>query len=144
VSAIVCLTVSWMAAGVIHGAGQDAKSGAPSVWDGVYTAEQAMRGRTAYMQSCAGCHADDLRGRSTAPSLVEESFAFLWGDMPVGDLLDRIQKVMPPDRPGSLPAQTYRDIVAFVLESNGFPSGSKELDSDLDALRRITIKMKRP
>ena len=117
---------------------------ASSVWDGVYTAEQAMRGRTAYMQACAGCHADDLRGRSTAPSLVEESFAFLWGDMPVGDLLDRIQKVMPSDRPGSLHAQTYRDIVSFVLESNGFPSGSKELDPDLDALRRITIKMKRP
>ena len=78
-----------------------------SVWDGVYTDAQAERGQAAYQQSCIGCHRDDLRGDNTAPSLVGESFTFLWGDMEVGELLGRIEKLMPPDRPGSLPAQTY-------------------------------------
>ena len=75
-----------------------------TVWDGVYTDAQAERGRASYQQSCAACHREDLRGDSTAPSLVGESFTFLWGDMEVGELLARMQKLMPPERPGSLPA----------------------------------------
>ena len=78
------------------------------MWDGVYTATQAERGRSAYMQSCASCHADDLRGRSTAPSLVEESFLFLWSDMSVGDLFERTRMLMPSDRPGRLPSRDLR------------------------------------
>ena len=108
-----------------------------TVWDGVYTDAQAERGQAAYQQSCIGCHRDDLRGDNTAPSLVGESFTFLWGDMEVGELLGRIQKVMPPDRPGSLPAETYTDIVAFILKTNEFPAGSKELGADPDRLHAL-------
>ena len=115
-----------------------------TVWDGVYTAQQALRGQAEYMKACASCHADDLRGKSTAPSLVEESFAFLWGDTSVGELLEKTQKLMPSDRPGSLPAETYRDIVAFILQSNKFPAGEQELASDPEALRKILITTKRP
>jgi mono/diheme cytochrome c family protein len=71
-----------------------------TAWDGIYSAQQAERGRAGYMQSCAACHAEDLRGRATAPSLVEESFAYLYNDVSVGELLDKIQKLMPSDRPG--------------------------------------------
>ncbi len=131
---LVCLSTVWIAA-----------AQAPhTVWDGVYTAEQAVRGQAEYMKACASCHADDLSGNSTAPSLVEESFAFLWGDTPVGDLLEKTQKLMPADRPNSLPAQTYRDIVAFILQSNKFPAGDQELASDPEALRKILITAKRP
>jgi S-disulfanyl-L-cysteine oxidoreductase SoxD len=112
---------------------------ARTVWDGVYTETQAERGRAAYQQSCVSCHRDDLRGDNTAPSLVGESFLFLWGDMEVGELSGRIQKLMPPERPGSLPAQTYADIIAFILQKNAFPAGSAELSGDPDALHvRIT------
>jgi cytochrome c553 len=108
-----------------------------TVWDGAYTDAQAERGQAGYQQSCIGCHREDLRGDNTAPSLVGESFTFLWGDMEVGELLGRIQKVMPPDRPGSLPAQTYTDIVAFILKKNEFPAGSKELGTDSDWLHAL-------
>ena len=112
-----------------------------TVWDGVYTDAQAERGRASYQQSCAACHREDLRGDSTAPSLVGESFTFLWGDMEVGELLARMQKVMPPERPGSLPAQTYADIIAFVLKKNEFPTGGAELSADSDSLHAlITVK----
>jgi quinoprotein glucose dehydrogenase len=114
-----------------------------TVWDGIYSAPQAERGRTEYMKSCAACHAEDLRGRATAPSLVEESFAFLYTDVSLGELLDKIQKLMPSDRPGSLPAETYRDIVAFLLQANKFPAGEKEMEADLDALRQVLITTKR-
>ena len=113
-----------------------------TVWDGVYTEAQAERGRVAYAQSCASCHADDLRGRSTAPSLVEESFAFLWEDMSIGDLFERTRARMPSDRPGSLPGATYADILAFIAQKNGYPAGATELPGDLAALKRIRITPK--
>jgi quinoprotein glucose dehydrogenase len=115
-----------------------------SVWDGVYTSEQAERGRAAYMNACASCHAKDLRGDSTAPSLIEESFSFQWGDASVGELLERIRTLMPSDRPNSLSSQAYRDIVSFILQSNKFPPGPKELDAEADALRQILIVATRP
>ena len=112
-----------------------------TVWDGVYTDAQAERGRASYQQSCVGCHRDDLRGDNTAPSLVGESFTFLWGDMEVGELSARIQKLMPPERPGSLPAQTYVDIIAFILKQNAFPAGNMELGPDPGSLHiLITAK----
>ena len=115
-----------------------------SVWDGIYTAEQAMRGRTEYMQACASCHAEDLRGKGTAPALVEESFAFQWEDMPVGELLERTRKLMPLDRPSSLSPQAYRDIIAFVLEANKFPAGQEELAAEPEALRGVLITTRKP
>jgi len=115
-----------------------------TVWDGVYTEAQAERGRSAYAQACASCHADDLRGKGTAPSLVEESFAFLWADMSVGDLVERTRMLMPSDRPGSLSSATYADIIAFVMSKNGFPAGGAELATDVDILKQILITEKRP
>jgi quinoprotein glucose dehydrogenase len=105
-----------------------------TVWDGVYTEAQAERGRSSYEQACRSCHRDDLRGDNTAPSLVGESFLFLWGDMKVGELSARIQKLMPPERPGSLSAETYTDIVAFILQKNEFPAGGTELGVDSELL----------
>ena len=120
---------------------QDAKP-SRSVWDGVYNTEQAERGRAQYMESCASCHAKDLRGDNTAPSLVDESFAFQWDDTTLGELFTRIRTLMPSDRPNSLSPQRYRDVVAFLLQANKFPAGEKELDPD--ALNQILISTKRP
>jgi S-disulfanyl-L-cysteine oxidoreductase SoxD len=120
---------------------QDAKP-SRSVWDGVYSREQAERGKAQYLESCASCHSKDLRGDNTAPSLVEESFAFQWNDTTVGELFTRIRTLMPSDRPNSLSPQRYRDVVAFILQANNFPGGEKELDAD--ALNQILISAKRP
>ena len=101
-----------------------------TVWDGVYTVEQAGRGAVQYTESCGACHAPDLRGNTTSPSLVGQSFAFLWGGSTLGELFGSVQQLMPPDRPNSLPAQTYRDILAFILRANSYPAGEQELTSD--------------
>jgi len=115
-----------------------------TVWDGVYTEEQATRGRADYMKACASCHAADLHGSSTAPSLVEESFAFLYGDTSVGELYGRVRMLMPADRPNNLSSQAYRDIITFILQSNKFPPGEKELEGEPETLRQILITTKRP
>jgi mono/diheme cytochrome c family protein len=143
--ALAIVTIAWPG---IHATGAERQepraASALTVWDGVYNEEQARRGQTQYARACASCHAADLRGGSTAPSLVEESFSFQWADTTVGELFERIRTLMPSDRPNSLSSQTYRDIVAFILQSNKFPAGAKELDADLDALRQVLITSKKP
>ena len=101
-----------------------------TVWDGVYNEAQAERGGVLYTASCSGCHAPDLRGDNTSPSLVGMSFTFLWGGSTLGALFERIREQMPPDRPGTLSAQTYQDILAFVLRANSYPSGTQALRVD--------------
>ena len=132
------LTLTLLVAALVGAAAQERTT----VWDGVYTEAQAERGRVAYAQSCASCHADDLRGRSTAPSLVEESFAFLWEDMSIGDLFERTRSRMPSNQPGSLAGATYADILAFIAQKNGDPAGATELPNDLAVLKQIRITAK--
>ena len=149
--AFVCAGIAWLVdvAPAVDAAGREPAQGAKvstgrTAWDGVYTEEQARRGRTGYMRACASCHAEDLRGNGTAPSLVEESFSFLYDDTMVGELLRRIRTLMPEDRPNSLSSRSYRDIVAFLLQSNKLPPGERELDADPEALQQILITTKRP
>ena len=98
-----------------------------TVWDGVYTEAQAARGTMAFGQSCAGCHA--LAAQGKAP-LVGDAFWKSFAQKNLGDLLDFVSTYMPNGSPGSLTENTYRDIVALMLKSNGFPAGSAELQRD--------------
>jgi mono/diheme cytochrome c family protein len=139
-SGLVCLTLTWSMSPLL--AQDAAKAGGRTVWDGVYTAEQADRGKTLYTQSCSGCHSADLRGDGTAPSLVEGDFAFQWADTSVGELYEQIRKLMPPTRPNSLPPRSYGDIVAFILQANQFPAGRTELAAELATLEQIRITAK--
>ncbi len=93
------------------------------VADGVYTAEQATRGAAAYEKACASCHMSDLRGESFAPALNGDAFALRWENGKLADLHKIIKGTMPADSPGSLGAQEYADIVAFLLKANGYPAG---------------------
>jgi mono/diheme cytochrome c family protein len=95
-----------------------------TVWDGVYTEAQASRGATAYGQSCAGCHA--LAAEGKAP-LVGDPFWKSFAQKSVGDLLEFVSTYMPNGTPGSLSKSAYEDIVALLLQSNGFPAGTAEL-----------------
>ncbi len=102
------------------------------VWSGVYSAPQARRGLLEYSRSCEHCHGSTLTGNPTdeVPSLVADAFMFHWRGRTVQDLYTRLSKSMPSDAPGSLDADTYLDLVAYVLEANGFPPGQQDLSRD--------------
>ena len=118
--------------------GQEAP--APStVWDKVYTEAQAARGKDAYMAECSGCHAEDLGGSGYAPAMKGSEFAAAWADKSLGDFFDRARKLMPPDSPGSLAPDKYRDIIAFILQENKYPAGDRELAADSAVLHTIKI-----
>ena len=114
-----------------------------SVWDGVYTKEQANRGQAAYREDCLKCHGENLGGGEGGPQLAGEEFLRKWNGKTVGDLSGVISKTMPADDPGNLSIREYSDIVAYILSVNEFPTGQKELDRDVAALNEIRIEMKR-
>jgi mono/diheme cytochrome c family protein len=113
-----------------------------SVLRGVFTKDQAKRGEQDYDKACASCHLADLSGQQMAPALAGDAFIQNYDGLNVGDLFERIQTTMPQNAAGSLSNETYVDIVAFLLQANGFPAGTQPLSSSLDALRSIVVKRK--
>jgi len=123
----VPLVALWLASATASLATAQTSTVRRTVWDGVYTESQAARGVTAFGQSCAGCHA--LAAQGKAP-LVGDPFWKSFAQKSVGDLLEYVSANMPNGTPGSLDESTYRDIVALMLKSNGFPAGTAELRRD--------------
>jgi cytochrome c len=104
------------------------------VWEGVYTDAQAKRGQASYEYSCSTCHLPDLEGDPgrDIPALAGEMFVGEWSMHSAKDLFDLISKAMPKDSPGSLRAQTYADLVAYLLQANGAHGRSRCARTDRD------------
>jgi mono/diheme cytochrome c family protein len=115
-----------------------------SIWDGVYTDAQAVRGELAFGTHCASCHGANLGGTGEAPALAGPQFLSDFDGLSVGDLFDRIRTTMPQDNPGSLSRDQLADILAFLLKANGLPSGAKELDRRSEYLRAIGFSAAKP
>src|SRR5690349_11088215 len=75
-----------------------------SVWDGVFTEEQARRGETQYGRNCQACHGPDLSGNPVdeVPPLAWDGFLTQWNNRTVKDLFETVRRSMPRDSPGSL------------------------------------------
>lgn len=110
-----------------------------SVWDGVYTEEQATRGEAVYRAQCQLCHLKDLRGGGFAPGLVDRAFTDRWNGQNLGDLYAITRSTMPEGAPASLSPQEYVDIAAFLLKANGYPVGDEELSPDRPTLELVII-----
>lgn len=115
-----------------------------TVWDGIYTEVQAKRGEEIYAQRCVTCHGADLGGSELAPSLVGDEFSANWNDLPLGEFSERVRVTMPQDQPGVLTRAQTVDLVAYVLNKGGFPTGSADLASEPGALNSIKFLMKKP
>ena len=111
-----------------------------SVWDGVYTEDQAKRGETLYQKECKGCHGVALGGGESSPPLTGGAFLSNWNGLTLGDLLERIRKTMPQNAPGKLNRQQNADVLAFVLRANKFPAGKAELSRQTEFLREIRFE----
>jgi mono/diheme cytochrome c family protein len=117
---------------------QGAASG-NTVWDGVFTDAQASRGEAAYARSCAACHKEDLLGGGTAPALAGEAFFRRWNEGTLDDVVQTMRSSMPQEAPNSLGAQVYVDIITYLLKASGSPTGSGELTTDRDRLKRVRV-----
>lgn len=99
---------------------------------GVYTAEQAARGRDTYAMQCKSCH--------TPASHTGATFAQWWDRKPLSELYQFVTTRMPKNEPGSLAPEEYIEVVAYLLKLNEMPAGNEELPADSVALSRIRIE----
>jgi hypothetical protein len=83
-----------------------------------FTEAQAQRGQAIYQKNCQDCHGS---------TLDNGEFGY-------------VNTLMPPDRPGHLSEQSYVDLTAFLLSSNGYAAGREELTADQDAQSKMTMK----
>jgi cytochrome c len=109
---------------------------------GVFTADQAKRGQTVYVDACAKCHLEDLSGGTSSPPLIGDEFLKGWTGKTVGAFFDELRMTMPFDSPGGLKAEQYADIVAYIFSANKFPAGSQELAHEVAPLQKIQIDKK--
>ncbi|MGQ0767093.1 MAG: c-type cytochrome [Gemmatimonadota bacterium] len=111
-------------------AGQDSTR---STTTGVYTADQAEKGREVYGAMCVSCH--------TVASHTGGSFKESWIGKLLYELFSFIQETMPDGAGGTLTSEETTLVVAYLLQLNGFPAGSDPLPSDsgLKAIRFDTV-----
>jgi mono/diheme cytochrome c family protein len=150
-----------IAALAVLGAGAVPRAEPPTPWDGIYTIAQSDRGRLQYRQHCARCHGQFLEGRyapppalppditpgmvvgweikGMTPALSGAPFLANWTGLAVADLFERMRVSMPQNAPGSLSRQQNADILAFILERNGYPAGLRELPQDVAGTGPVTF-----
>jgi cytochrome c5 len=107
---------------------------------GIYAAHQATRGKGHYDAFCAPCHAGDLSGTlaadSGAPPLHGTPFVASIEKKGIAAVFAYLKTTMPADDPASLKDSEYVEILAFLIQANGFPAGIRELTAaDLPRLR---------
>lgn len=126
-----------LAAAFCSSAWMGAAAAAPSLLDGAFTEDQAMRGQALYYQFCLACHGEMMNGVDQAPPLAGPQFTAIWNGEPLWALVERVA-AMPPDKPGTLSRGQSVDVLAYVLWYNGLPLGNSPLEAD----RAVLAEMK--
>lgn len=100
-------------------AAQDLFGELRSVTDGVYTEGQAEAGAGIFRTLCVECHSTaDVTGRD---------FLHVWTDRPLYALWEFLTTRMPYGAPGSISAEQYAQVTAYILQLNRYPAGEEPL-----------------
>jgi S-disulfanyl-L-cysteine oxidoreductase SoxD len=116
-----------------------------SAREGVYTTEQAGRGKGVYDEQCASCHgAMASVTPDMAPLLNDSGFQNLWRDRSLAQLFARIRETMPQDKPNTLSPEDTAALVAYILSGNQLPAGDTALPIDPGILKEIRVDAGEP
>jgi mono/diheme cytochrome c family protein len=111
--------------------------------DGVFTSDQALRGKSGFDGVCARCHGIPLTGsQGNGPALKGPAFLAHWDKDTLGGLYTKIRDTMPLNDAGTLTDEVKLQILAYLLEQNGFPAGKTDLPGDVNALEEIGIQQR--
>jgi mono/diheme cytochrome c family protein len=104
-----------------------------------YSNEQAKRGQARFTATCVDCHGEDLRGGlNGGPPLRGGMFNMDFGGGPASALFYYMSTMMPPEAPGRFSDSEYIDLMAYVLQVNGFEAGTP-LPAKPEALDNIVL-----
>tara|TARA_R110002051_G_scaffold125099_2_gene198500 strand:+ start:164 stop:604 length:441 start_codon:yes stop_codon:yes gene_type:complete len=106
-----------------------------------YSSEQADRGEERFERDCEDCHGDDLRGGLIGgPPLRGLAFEQKFADgAPASAMFGFMSALMPPNAPGRYTPEVYADLMAYILQENGFPDG-EPLPSDMESLNNLIVQ----
>src|SRR5437870_8673007 len=102
-----------------------------------YTAAQADKGQSVYVEHCASCHGQNLDDGEFAPPLKGVDFRQRWSARSPEALFTLTSIKMPPARPGTLGDRTYAQLLAYILQENGAQPGARELPADPETLKAM-------
>ncbi|MGH7155880.1 MAG: c-type cytochrome [Acetobacteraceae bacterium] len=119
----------------------DAARAAAANGQGYYTKSQADDGQAVFHQQCAICHGDRLQG-GAGPALAGDQFLSVsqYQQITAEYFYDFMSTHMPLTHPGSLTKTQYIDIMAYLLEANGYASGPHQLTARDEELKGIKIE----
>ncbi len=141
---MLCRALIVVAIATSHAALGDEASPA-TIWDGVYTTEQAGRGEAVYPAPCGKCHGFKLDGApddpdmESTPPIGGPKFLRDWQGRSLAALYEYTKVTMPSNNPGFLSDQEFVDLIAYTLAVTGAPAGDQELQADPAALAGIVI-----
>ena len=92
-----------------------------------FPASQASSGQAVYAQSCAMCHGATLHGAS-GPSIAPSATLHT-----IGAFYSFMSSKMPLTAPGSLSSTQYVNLMAYILEHNGYEDNGTALTSSAAA-----------
>jgi mono/diheme cytochrome c family protein len=110
-------------------AGLNAANAADAV--GPFTQAQVRAGRIVFLTYCSGCHGSFLLGNS-GPPLAGESFLEDWAGKSTSQLFRFASTNMPLNAAGTLPEESYLNLIAFILAVNGAKPGATPFRRDSD------------
>ena len=142
VSAFIIAVASLWVVAFAASSAQQLGPGERSVWDGVYTAAQAARGKPRFEAGCGRCHNNELAGSTRGPALKGNQFWSHFQSQTLADLFVFMRDRMPRDSGGSVSDDQKVDILAYVLSVSGMPAGNNELTLDLRAMESIKVAKK--
>lgn len=91
-----------------------------------YTTAQATQGATVYKSQCAMCHGTTLNNGG-APKLAGPEFLKKWSGNTADDLHYIMSTTMPQTKPGGLKPEQYINVLAYILQKNGYKAGTTAL-----------------
>ena len=120
----------------LDGAGQRTRAATAGSQPRLFSELQATSGKTIHERACAACHGAALLD-GTAPRLAGPAFQASWGDprVTLDDLFFIIRTTMPPRASSSLSPQDHAAVFAYILKTNGYPSGPSPLTATSVELR---------
>ena len=104
----------------------------------LYTEAQAKQGAQKFSDNCEQCHGAKLQGIS-GPALKGPNFASKASNFTVSDIFAIVSQNMPASNPGSLQHDDYVQVMAFLLQQNGYPAGSTELTFDGAGASKVAL-----
>ena len=100
--------------------------------DGVYTKAQADGAKDQFDKICADCHPFTVAAKKKPKDkpLGEDPFFENWTGRPLSELVTLIHLQMPDDGSADVSEEEAIDLVAYILQQNGFTPGAAALSKD--------------